>query len=49
MNETMNIEIYFDDLKEEVQKDILESLGINDPKEMNWDVFPVATEIIIEK
>ena len=36
------IEIYFDDLKEEVQKQILEKAGITDPAEANWDVFPIC-------
>lgn len=44
----MEIEIYFDDLKEEVQKDILNALGITDIKEYNWDVFPISTALIIE-
>lgn len=32
------IEIYFQDLKEEKQKEILEELGENG----NYDVFPIA-------
>ncbi len=37
------VEIYFDDLKEEAQRALLEAYGISDPKEMNWDVFPIDT------
>ena len=36
------IEIYFDDLKEEVQKEILEIYGIKGPEELNADVMPLA-------
>lgn len=43
------IEIYFDDLKEEVQKQVLEQAGIKDPSEANWDVFPICSfEMISE-
>ena len=37
------IEIYFDDLKEEAQKELLKQAGIKDPKEANWDVWPICT------
>ena len=40
MNE---FEINFDDLKEEVQEELLRFMGISEPAEMNWDVFPIAT------
>ena len=36
------IEIYFDDLKEEVQKQILEEAGLKSPEEANWDIFPLC-------
>ena len=38
------VELYLDDLNEEAQKIMLESAGIDDPKEMNWDmdVLPIA-------
>lgn len=42
------IEIYFDDLKEDVQKQILEQAGISSPDEMNWDIFPICTFEIME-
>lgn len=39
----MNVfEIYFNDLSETCQQDLLEKYGIKSPKEMNWDVFPVT-------
>ena len=41
-------EIYFNDLSETCQQDLLEKYGIKSPKEMNWDVFPV-TVIEIDK
>ena len=36
------IEIFFDDLKEDKQKEILEAFGVEKPEDMNWDVFPLA-------
>ena len=44
----MEIEIMFDDLKEDVQKQLLEAYGVQSPKDMNWDVVPVTT-LYIEK
>ena len=37
----MKIEIMFDDLKADVQKEVLKLYGINDPKEMNLDIIPL--------
>ncbi len=37
------IEIMWTDLTEDAQNRIKEALGISDPKEMNWDVFPVTS------
>lgn len=37
------VEIYFSDLSEEKQQELLQHFGIEDPKEMNWDVLPVVT------
>ena len=37
--ETVSIEIYWDDLTEEKQKEILQLLGDNG----NFDVYPIAT------
>jgi hypothetical protein len=36
------MEIMFTDLTEDAQKRLLEASGIKDPKDMNWDVFPVT-------
>lgn len=38
------VEPYFNDLNEAAQKVMLESAGIDDPKEMNWDmdILPIA-------
>lgn len=36
-------EIFFSDLNEEAQKELLEDIGISDPKEMNWDVLPLTS------
>lgn len=44
----MDFEIYFDDLKEEVQQKLLKAAGIKDPADANWDVLPVTT-IYVEK
>ena len=30
--------IYFSDLNEDAQKRLMKEIGINDPKEMNWDI-----------
>lgn len=35
-------EILGTDLKEEVQKELCEALGISDVSEGNWDVIPLA-------
>lgn len=37
----MNVEIYLDDLKPEMQKEVLDHLGIGDAKEGNYDIFPL--------
>jgi hypothetical protein len=36
-------EIYFNDLTEEAQKELLMFMGISGSTEMNWDVFPITT------
>lgn len=38
------IEIYFGDLIPKKQKELLDAVGVSDPKEMNWDIptFPIA-------
>ena len=37
-------EIYFGDLTDGAQKRLMNAVGIEDPREMNWDmdIFPVA-------
>ncbi len=40
------IEIYFDDLDEQAKKIFLEAMGMQNPEEGNYDVFPI-TEIPI--
>jgi len=44
---SVKIEIYFDDLKPEAQKEFLEKLGTT-PKEENWDIVPIAIYVIEE-
>ena len=38
------VEIYFSDLNEKAQKELLEAVGAADPGEMNWDgdILPLA-------
>lgn len=36
------IDIFFDDLKEEKQQEILEAFKIEKPEDMNWDIIPLA-------
>ena len=36
------IEIYFNDLNKEKQKELLEHEGITSPEEANWDIVPIA-------
>ena len=36
------IEIMFDDLLEGKKEEILKEFEITDPKEMNWDIAPIA-------
>ena len=38
----IKIEIYFKDLTEEKQKDVLDILGIVGPEDLNWDVLPIS-------
>lgn len=41
--ETKDFEIYFEDLKEDAQKQLLEYMGINSPEQLNWDSFPIVS------
>lgn len=45
----MEFEIYFNDLNEDAQKRILESFGIQNPKEMNWDIFPITSVAVSDE
>lgn len=38
----MDIDIYFDDLKEHKQDEIKEEFGV-EPEDMNWDTIPIHT------
>lgn len=38
----MDFEIYFNDLKEEAQQQLLQAAGIKDPADANWDIFPIT-------
>lgn len=49
MESQKQFEIYFCDLKEEAQKELLKMAGIEEPKEMNWDTLPIATISLIEE
>lgn len=39
----MEIEIYLEDLKPEIQEKVLEELGIKSASEGKYDVFPLST------
>lgn len=45
MSDTREVEIYFDDLTAEKQKELLTAYSIKSPLEMNWDVLPIFTEV----
>jgi hypothetical protein len=32
----------FDDLIEEKQQELLALLGVDDPSDYNWDIYPIA-------
>lgn len=36
------VEIYIEDLKEDIQKELLEILGIKNPEDANYDIFPLT-------
>ena len=38
-------DIYFSDLDKDAQTRLLKEVGISDPKEENWDLFPITTFI----
>ena len=35
--------INFEDLKEDVQKELLEFMNVESPADMNWDVLPITS------
>lgn len=39
------VEIYFSDLVPDKQAELLDAVGVSDPREMNWDldIIPLAT------
>ena len=41
MNRTF--ELYFTDLTEEAQEELLRKAGVESPEDMNWDSFPITT------
>ena len=41
MGDTRRVEIYFRDLTDEKQREVLEAAGINSPEDANWDAFPL--------
>lgn len=44
---SVQIEIYFDDLKPEAQKEFLDKLRTT-PEEENWDIVPIAIYVMEE-
>lgn len=47
----LTFNIFFSDLSPEAQKELMDLLGISDPKEANWDmdIMPLATIEIDEE
>lgn len=41
MMEGRTVEIYFSDLKESAQTEVLEAAGLSSIKETNWDILPL--------
>jgi len=35
-------ELYFSDLTEEAQQEILKKAGVEKPEDMNWDIYPIT-------
>ena len=40
---SIGVEIFFEDLKEEAQKRVMEAYGYQSAEEANWDTFPLVT------
>ena len=39
--ELITIDIYYSDLTDDAQKRVLAGYGLSDPKDANWDIFPL--------
>lgn len=37
-----SVEVYFSDLSKAKQAELLEAAGVQEPAEMNWNLFPVT-------
>lgn len=42
----MEFELFFSDLTEDAQKNLLEKAGLKDETQANWDVFPITTIVL---
>lgn len=42
----MEFELFFTDLTENAQKELLKKAGLKDETEANWDVFPITTIVL---
>lgn len=42
-NNLLKVEIFIDDLKPNVQKELLKAMNLNSPEEGNLDIFPLFT------
>ncbi len=40
-SELATVEIYYSDLCPDAQKRLLDGFALSDPKEANWDIYPV--------
>ena len=38
----MSVEIFYNNLDEETQKELLNEFGIEKPEDMNWDTIPIT-------
>ena len=38
----MTFELYFDDLTEKAQEELLRKAGLKSAEDNNWDVFPIT-------
>lgn len=42
----ISIDIFFNDLKEDKQKELLEAVGVESTKDMNWDLETIPIAVI---